>query len=59
VAGFILQIPESPFWRNGWRLADRFAVFVKLIHGTHEETKQSRHNGPVAFGERFQQLKSS
>ena len=53
---FILEAPESRLWGSGWRLNDRLAPFVKLTHGTDEGTKHSRHSGPEALGERFQQL---
>ena len=52
----IVRAPESRLWGSGCRFSDRFALFVKLTHGTDEGTKHSRHGGPVAFGERFQQL---
>ena len=53
---FILKAPESRLWGSGWRLNDRLAPFVKLTHSTDEGTKHGRHGGPVAFGERLQQL---
>ena len=52
----IVRAPESRLWGSGWRFNDRFALFVKLTYGTDEGAKHSRHGGPVAFGERFQQL---
>jgi hypothetical protein len=36
---FILKAPESQLCRSGWRFGDRFALFVKLTHGTDEGTK--------------------